>query len=425
MWLLNSQTNMPLLSPILRRVWFLGALGLGALAAAPITAPITGRPPSVHVPQISSAVAQLGQSTSASQTLLGITFTVKTSVTGVLAYELAKSAPQLATDWNLTSDTPAICSITGGRVTKLSSGLGVVRATGPDGFAKLMTLDFWGSTAISEVWTGFSGVSKSSKLSDPTLALLSPGKDKNYFLPGTSTKNPNCWAAPLDLTGSAIRTSLWGELPTGNSGALITPQHWVGVAHWGAGDGNMGPGSQLQFVGSDGVTHTRTVLRRDYNEAKDRIVSLLDSPLPTTVRPFKLAGTSMRDAGTRQFYGMGWQISQEKNISPVSFDACYLNYYQPLSPQIIWRSSWINMDDPTHILYGREALLQRGRGGDSGGAVGGYYNGETYLVSLFSGVSNGLLYTAAQAPELNAIIAALDAAVGISTGYTVGVLEVN
>lgn len=393
----------------------------------PGTASITCRRPEDHVASITASPAQVAGGSTAAQTIKDISFAVTTNTVGTLAYDIAQSVPQFKSDWTLTSNTPAICTVLGNRVTKISDGIGIVRASGSCGFAKLISLDFSSTTTVLNVWTGVPGVTSSSKLSNPILALLVLGKGKNYFtstyLPGSTSiaKNTNCWAAPLNITGSAVFTSLGDSF---NSGALITPQHWVGVAHWGSGNHNMGPGSELLFLGSDGTIHTRTVLRRDYNLTKDRIVCLLDTALPASVTPFKLAGLTMIDAANQRLLGMGWQITQERNVTPVGFDDFAPNFKSLKNESWAkWDSTFVDNANPAHRLNGLSSLLQTGRPGDSGGAIGGYYNGETYLISLASSSISGVLYSFAQAPELNAIIASLDTAQGISTGYTVRVLN--
>lgn len=393
----------------------------------PITAPIICRQPAEFVPTITATAAQVASGTASPLTVQDIAFSVITANTGALAYDLSQAFSQFLPDWVLSSETPAICTVVGNRVTKVSSGIGIIRASGPHGFSKSIAVDFSLSSAVSTIWTGFTGVTKSSQLSDPILLLLAPAKQRNIFSTYPTVRNPNCWAAPMDLTGSPTATSFGGTYGTANSGALITPQHWVGVSHWGSQIENMGPGATISCVGSEGIVHTRTVVQRYVHPGKDLIVSRLDAPFPATVRPFKLAGSTMIDTPNQRFLGMGWQITQEKNIAVVGFDKFTVNnlqasLHQP--PYIQWDYRFPGIDHPAHRMNGLQGLMQIGRTGDSGGAIGGYYNGETYLVSLFTGPFVGVLYSEAQAAELNAIIASLDAAQGTATGYQVGVLNV-
>jgi hypothetical protein len=359
-----------------------------------------------------------------------------------LNYSVSQTVPQFKAGWVLSSDTPSICTVSGNLITRVASGTGIVRLSGPEGFSITSRLDFTSSASTSYVWTGFSGISKSSQLSNPILSLLNPSKDKNYYItsypfppytPPTAPfpRNPNCWAAALDLTGSPIATTLYGPNMPYNSGALITPRHWIGVRHFGNEPQNMGPGATLWFADAAGNIYPRTVLQR-YISIKDQIICLLDSDLPVSVKPFKFAGVSMFDFPNKRAYGMGWKIHQNKFISAAVFD----NVQTPQIPSqtltdfsIEWYNfsdgSAAQLTDTAHILYPVRNFLKEGISGDSGGAIGGYYNGETYLVSLFTSGDAGGLFSGKMAAEINAVIASLDAAQGIATGYTVGVLEVS
>jgi hypothetical protein len=358
-----------------------------------------------------------------------------------LNYSVSQTVPQFKAGWVLSSDTPSICTVSDNLITRVASGTGIVRLSGPEGFSITSRLDFTSFASTSYVWTGFSGISKSSQLSNPILSLLSATKDKNYYsatypLPAAPNapflRNPNCWAAPMDLSGSPVATTLYGPNMPYNSGALITPRHWVGVRHWGGGIENMGLGATLWFADAVGNLYPRTVLRRYVYPDKDIIVCLLDSDLPASVKPFKFSGTSMFDFPNKRGFGMGWQIFQSKFVTPVFFDkvqspgtASYNVYDYAINWANFAQDGAAPVTDSDHILYPFRNLLRQAISGDSGGAIGGYFNGETYLVSLFTGSTGGTLFSGKMAAEINAVIASLDAAQGIATGYTVGVLEVS
>ena len=403
-----------------------------------MSASIVCREPSSYVPTITfSDVSPAAVDSTGTTSLAGLSFktiTLASGAGGVSAIAATQSVPGYAADWVITTETPSICTVLGNVITRVSPGNGILRFSSPCGISKLLTVTFSNTSTVRYVWTGFSGVTIASQLADPILALLVPGKQKNYFVANytagatSMVKNTACWATPLNLTGSAISTSLGG---TANSGALITPRHWIGVAHWGSGDNNMGPGAILRFAGSDGIIHSRTVLRRNYATTADRIVCLLDSDLPASVTPFKFAGAGMFDLPASRVFGMGWQITQDKFITPISFNELLpppwrKGLYSSSNPPVglSWESSFSDKTDPAHRLFGFDHLIQMGRVGDSGGAIGGYFNGETFLVSLFTSAAAGSVYSSYNAPELNAIIASLDSAQGISTGYTVGILNI-
>lgn len=407
-----------------------------------MSAAIICKNPSEFMPLATFTAIPVGGTSNSFPVVIESTTYKKVDITGsTINYSVSQSVPQFKPDWVITSETPAVCTVAENLISRVANGTGIIRLSGPSGFSVTSRLEFASGVGTTNyVWTGFSGASKSSQLSTPILSLLSASKDKNYYaatyaLPSAPAtpfpRNPNCWAAPMDLTGSAIATTLGGATMPYNSGALITPRHWVGVAHWGAGSGNMGPGAILWFADAAGNVYSRTVLQRYVNSARDQIVCLLDSGLPTAVKPFKFAGVSMFDFPNKRGFGMGWQILQNKLVTPVVFDK-FQNpantTYNVYDYSVNWASfapgGSYEVTDSAHVLYPFQNLLRGAVGGDSGGAIGGYYNGETYLVSLFTGSLSGTLYSGKMAPEINAAIATLDAAQGISTGYTVGVLEV-
>lgn len=405
-----------------------------------MSAAIICQQPSEYATVVNFSPVPVGGSSTSSSVVIDSMSFKKVELTGAsFDFVASQLVPRFKPDWVLTSDTPAICTVSGNNITRVSNGLGIIRATGPDGIAVLSQINFTSTASTNYVWTGFNGASTSYSLAAPTISLLQASKDKNYYAatyPLTAApttpflRNPNCWAASIDLTGSPIATSMFGPRYAANSGAPITKRHWLGVRHFGNGNDNMGPGAQLYFADAAGNVHIRTVLQRYVHPTKDIIVSLFDSDLPTGVKPFKFAGASMFDFPNKRAYGVGWKIHQGKFVTPAIFD----NVQSPATASNSVTSesiSWFDFADGTagqltdsaHILYPVRNLLQQAATGDSGGAIGGYYNGETYLVSLFTGPQGGTLFSSAIAPEINSIIAGLDAAQGISTGYTVGILN--
>jgi hypothetical protein len=340
--------------------------------------------------------------------------------------------------WGLENLTPSICSLTDGLVARVSNGVGKIRLS--DGGSNSRKYQFFMSqtdTTIG-VWTGFDGVSVSSVMSGDIKTAMDSNTDLNYysgFVVGhtTATRNLNCWLADIDLSGSAIWTSLGG---TANSGALITPQHWVGVAHWGASAANMGVGAQLKFCGNDGIIYTRTVLSRIYRYGgSDAILCTLDSPLPAEVVPLKIAGNWIIESvdDRPRFMGLGFKVNQAKLVTLAGFDR-FKDYVAPAVFEtdsygaasaygvcrfMYWENHFTQASDAAHWLNGYDAFFADGAGGDSGGMIGGISQGAPFLLSLFSGKEAGVPYYEGRSAVLNAVIAAADSAAGVSTGYTV------
>jgi len=193
--------------------------------------------------------------------------------------------------------------------------------------------------------------------SDP--ALLAP------------SRNSDCWAASIDISGVPLGTTLFNVWSPANMGCLIAPQVGIGVGHWsynfrGGVDRNLTPGRQLAFKGSDGTLHLRTVIASanglrgthptpfsslDFTSTApgnaayaDIVIYLLNEPLPATVKPVKLLGewaftnetnsdNSASETLAKQsplnakeyFCGLAFHINQFRRITPRVFNCTRLN----------------------------------------------------------------------------------------------------
>ncbi len=371
-----------------------------------------------------------------------LTFLEKTYENGYNNYSIAVSPNSFKNDWRLVNTTPRICDLKadGSSVDRLASGNGIIELVWGD-WTRKIRLPFHAGVNINHIWDGFESTSVSSTLSSSIKNQLVDGGDLNYytgFVNGhvTATKNPNCWLASIDLSGCALATDLFVPTwTTANSGFLITPQHWVGVAHWLNGaPQNMGPGRSLKFVSAAGTVYTRTVVSRILSpDSRDLILCTLNAPLPADIKPLPIAGNWILDPTNKRIMGMGFQIHQDKRLTVAAFDrfadhmdgfwtraASYGDIY--LSNNI-GTIAWDNMlywqSDPDHWLYGFSAYTSSPAIGDSGGLIGGISHGNPFAVSMFTGYSYGGFFYEGSASIYNAAIVDADAAAGVSTGYTV------
>lgn len=400
----------------------------------PLTSVIICRAVSTHAPVVSvQPVPVSSVTTNSAVSVGGITYLDRASTSGFSNYILTQSVPAFGAPWIPVSETPTICTVAGDAVTRASDGVGKIRLTGDMGFSKVLEIVFSSSTpAARRIWTGLESGSIPARFSNNLLAMLGPTKQLNYYSSGIAsnaaiTRNPNCWAASIDLTSSAVTTSFGGAFGTANSGCAITRRHWVGVPHWGLQVENMGPGAVLTFTDQAGNRHYRTVLSRYVHPSFDLMCAVLDVDLPIGVKILKLPSSHHRDTATGRIYGLGFQVTQEKNIALVGFDNFESNSFNqtPSPDSCRWDSSFISNSDPAHRLYGLQNHFQTARPGDSGGMICGLSSaGEPFLVSLFTGANHGA-YLPACVSDLNAMIAAVDSLAGVSTGYAVGVLDVS
>lgn len=396
-----------------------------------ITSPIVCRDAAAYAPQV-TAMPILSSSLASSTpvTISGVNYIDRAYTAGYSQYTLAQDLPAFGVPWVVTSDTPAICTVTGNTVTRLADGFGKIRFTGPNGFSRVKTIQF-NATAlpVTRIWTGVQAGSPSALFSDPLLALTSPTKQLNYYSSGVGSstgvmvRNPNCWLASLDLSASPVATSFGGAFGAANSGVHLTRRHGFGAKHWGTEQANMGPGSVLTFAGADGIKHNRTVLARYVHPTYDLICWLLDSDLPAGVNPLPLAPTSHQEGTSARAYGLGFQMTQEKNVSIIAYDD-FWDKSGSIGGPAGWESTFDLKTDPAHRLYGLGNLMQLGRGGDSGGMICGLVGSQIFAISLFIGSKHGF-YLPKFKTELNAMIASVDAAAGVPTGYTVSTLNLT
>lgn len=359
-----------------------------------------------------------------------VEFKTTTTDSSFQNYQIDVSEPAFRDDYELENLTPAIASLNDGLVERITDGVAVIRVLPKTGGfpRKDIRLNMSINGHTYRQWSGYTRPCIGKKMLDDLLDLMVDGKTLTYYsgydpADNTPTRDTNCWAASLGLTGSAFATDLFGSRTSANSGALITPRHVVGVPHWDDSENNMGSGKTYWFADASGALHERTVLARYRVPQADIQISVLNSAVPAGVTPFPIAGTWFQKSvvdGVRNM-GAGFSIDQGKRIRPVVFDAIYgFPVYSPPTGQKTVQ--WNRRPDTTQTaspFYGKSAFLGGGITGDSGGFVGGISQGDPFLVSLFTGADSGMLYM--QESLLNSYIAAVDALASVSTGLTVTV----
>ncbi|GEM_PF-2435433 len=102
------------------------------------------------------------------------------------------------------------------------------------------------------------------------------------FANKTFVRNPDCWAASLDLTGM----SPWNATGANTrAGTLVSPRHIVFAKHYPV---STTPGSNdIVFVTADNVTITRQVVGVAF-PGDDTAVGVLDSDVPPSIGFFKV-----------------------------------------------------------------------------------------------------------------------------------------
>lgn len=145
----------------------------------------------------------------------------------------------------------------------------------------------------------FASGSLAKHIYDGMLALIGAhtADDKSLFslqnhTAPSYTRNVNCWAAPLNLTGM----SPWNSRGSATrSGCAITPRHIILAKHY-----PLSASDTIRFVAADNSVVTRTIadttlLAESAYLEKDTQVCLLDSDLPASITPFKFLPADVDD----------------------------------------------------------------------------------------------------------------------------------
>ncbi len=255
---------------------------------------------------------------------------------------------------------------------------------------------------------------------EAVLDLLESGGTKHVYVSGA--RNPESWWP--QLAGIPFSTPNGGQ----KCGALITPQHLLGVTHY-----DNAIGSTITFKTAESANVTKTIVGRvnGNGQFQDMMVYLLDSPLPETIEPLTVVGPWLGNvipgATTHQyaFQHVGILIDQNRECGFVNVGYhAYESLGNPVgefSDQVpsLLHFAWATYPYKLASLESYRAIYKTfGVPGDSGSAVLVPVTGGWALACLMTGAFSGVF---PQEGVLNSLIATVDAAAGISTGYTVTV----
>ena len=235
---------------------------------------------------------------------------------------------------------------------------------------------------------------------------------------GLYVRNPNCWAADIDLTC----ISPWKSSPPvyQRAGTLITPRHVILAAHF-----PIAIGDSIRFITKDNITIARKVIGAVFNTIwtdlwPDNQVLLLDSDVPPSITPCMFLPAN---------YG--------KFLANNGAGLPTLNLDQE-EKAIVGELSAISIAEPSYTRFGlaeptapnRLSLFEYIVGGDSGNPSFIILNGKLVLIGVFTwggaGAGASLTYMANQPTgngyplvSINDLIKNVDISCGINTGYKI------
>lgn len=311
-------------------------------------------------------------------------------------------------------------------ITGTSEGISVKRTVN-------ITLTLTGSSIIEVIEGGVAGSARKA-LSDPidnaltganpaTQQLIYTSQDHvtpayvrntNFFLQSTHAEALTC-ASPWNSTGGNKR-----------AGTAITPRHAVCANHY-----PIPVGAKLRFIASDNTVVERTVVQASNiifsnplypprEHSNDVWLMLLDSDLPTSIKPCKLFPYDyeayLPDGATTEGGNSIPLLALDYSENGLVLD--YLGKNGPLIPPTPF-ALYIQPQLPDRLAFYEQVVV-----GDSGNPIFAAIGSELWLMSTFTGATGGPSYGGLTS-ELNAMITTLDTLQGDITGHTVTVGDLS
>jgi hypothetical protein len=239
--------------------------------------------------------------------------------------------------------------------------------------------------------------------------LASNGDLYSASVPGVSyTRNPDFWAADVDISCMDVwftNTASSGTGPTWRRLTMVTPRHGVFADHFGGTT----IGDTYGFVGADNVYHTRTIqaYETEIGDSDIRVV-LLDSDLPASIIPCKVAPSNLSDFIEVDNVSIGYYIP---TLATNQFDQGTVQTWSYIDA--LQKATYVVPVEADQL-----AMYTIPVDKDSGNPSFFIHDGEAVLLSHWTGTTGGPAYPD-YIGEVNTQILAVDAAEGISTGYTV------
>ena len=249
-------------------------------------------------------------------------------------------------------------------------------------------------------------------------SMLDDFTDPNGSLEGggyNASRNDDFWGKNIDFTA----VSVWNDrgYPAGGASAdfrmrgatAVTARHIVMAKHFA-----LSVNDKLWFVTSDGTWIQRTVSRVASDGSTDISVALLDSPLPSTIKPVKVVPSDFESYFDRDTAG---NIGINARPICVGFDHEKKGLFFQVTKAGAGASKIIAYFDGSLVPAPYDEIAEDLASGDSGNPLFIIIDGEPVLLTSWYTTSTSPAYNS-YISTINGLIASVDSAEGISTGYT-------
>ena len=302
----------------------------------------------------------------------------------------------------------------GGFVSRVASGTVGILAHGPKGTKRadvtLSRLTGQSSQTFNHFVAGSLGEHLAAMIDNrlagktPSVAkLIYTNQDHNAPM---YDRNPDCWAADIDLTPLSPWNTFGANL---KAGTLISPRHVLFAKHF-----SEAVGMQLRFIAANNVVVTRTVAALTAVAGNDIMIGCLDSDVPNSIGFCKVLPTTWHDKIASAANAAG----QYSAINYVPYPAFYTDQEEK-ALVCHWAGAWNNGGSGdislsyNNAIYGPTATPTGTRGnywedvisGDSGNPTCLIINDELVVLMTFLGASGGPFITD-YTSQVNAIMTA-------------------
>ena len=227
-----------------------------------------------------------------------------------------------------------------------------------------------------------------------------------------ASRNVGFWGKDIDFTA----VSVWNNRGFGGDfrmrgATAVTPRHIVMAKHSGA---ILSVGDGISFVEPDGTWIHRNVIRVASDGSTDIAVALLDVPLPSTIKPVKVVPSDFESYFDRD--GVGNIDSNGRPIC-VGFDHEKKGLFFDVARAGAGDAKVISYLGGSLVPAPYDEIAEDLESGDSGNPLFIIIDGEPVLITSWFTVSSSPAYHS-YISTINGLIASVDSAQGISTGYT-------
>tara|TARA_Y100000004_G_scaffold140260_1_gene159356 strand:- start:3514 stop:5478 length:1965 start_codon:yes stop_codon:yes gene_type:complete len=234
-----------------------------------------------------------------------------------------------------------------------------------------------------------------------------------------ASRNVGFWGKDIDFTA----VSVWNSRGYGTSSdyrmrgaTAVTPRHIVMAKHFplSATDG-------ISFVEPDGTWISRNVIRVASDGSTDIAVALLDTALPSTIKPVKVVPSDFESYFDRDSVG---NIDENARPICVGFDHEKKGLFFQVTKAGAGASKVITYFDGSLVPAPYDEIAEDLESGDSGNPLFIIIDGEPVLLTSWYTTSSSPAYHS-YISTINGLIASVDSAQGISTGYTLTEKSLN